>query len=123
MFLSGCKPELCSGLDLDGSKAREMTTPQKIKSGQKGLWRLEKTTYFHSPLSHSPTHSISSFSAWMQSPVGFSVFCFYLSIAVYESPWRLALAVVVGQGMKGKGRGGGGVEKEGGRGGGEKGPV
>lgn len=49
---------------------------------------------------------------------GLLVFCFYLSRASYESPWRLALAVVLGQGHDGRGGGGVGVkrkEQEGGR--------
>lgn len=47
---------------------------------------------------------------------GLLVFCFYLSRASYESPWRLALAVELGQGMMGeKERRRSGFEKDSGR--------
>lgn len=44
------------------------------------------SAYLHSllpPLSRSPTHSVPLHSVWMQSPVGFLVFCFYLCRACY----------------------------------------
>lgn len=73
--------------------------------GRKDPW-LDNTTLLlilphFSPFSHSFPQSVSLFSVWMQSPVGFLVFCFYLGRAYCESPWRLAQAVVLGRCMMG----------------------
>lgn len=62
------------------------------------------STYFVSLLPLFPfSHSFSfSFLCLDAKSYGLLVFCFYLSRASYGSPWRLALAVVLGHGMMGE---------------------
>lgn len=70
------------------------------KYEQEAFRRLQNTTFLPLfPFSHSFSFSFLCMDA---KSCGLLVFCFYLSRASYESPWRLALAVVLGQGMMGE---------------------
>lgn len=100
----------------------QMRRPQKNnsvqKDGQGALQRLENTavfllifTHFSPPLSRSPTHSVPLRSVWMQSPVGFLVFCFYLCRACYGVSMETGSGSCAGTGHE-RGGGGEGYEKE-----------
>lgn len=102
VLLSFCewRQELQSNMEGGSTKHEKW-----VNNALRVLWRLLNATFLLIFSRFSRlfpfTHSFSV-SLFLQSPLGFLVFCFYLSGASWESPWRLTLVVVLGQSMMGK---------------------